>query len=108
MIVLNPNQNPSTTTDSALYMDEAKQFLNNLTPYTEASNIEMQIKNQQDVIDKAEKKLNSLVNDANDLNKRKLNIEQKISDNQKDQEKQRIEIDKQRQTLSSLMSQRKS
>ena len=46
---------------------------------------------------KAEKKYKNLLDDADDLQKRKRKIEQQIDDNFKDQKNQQSEVDKQRQ-----------
>ena len=95
-------------TETPYGLDHAKTVLNNLAPSAEASNIDMQVKEQQEAVSKAEKKLKSLMEDGEDLTKRKLNIEEKIIDNQQQQEKQKVEIERQRQQLSTLMNKKRS
>lgn len=103
------NENISArSSDPAYGVDHAKTVLNNLAPSAEASNIDMQLKEQQEAVSKAEKKLRSLMEDGEDLNKRKMNLEERIIDNQQLQEKQKVEIEKQRQQLSTLMNKKKA
>ena len=95
-------------TDTPYGVDHAKTVLNNLAPSAEASNIDMQVKEQQETVNKAEKKLKSLMDDGEDLTKRKMNLEERIIENQQQQEKQKVEIERQRQQLSTLMNKKRS
>jgi hypothetical protein len=89
-------------------MQEAKDFLNELIPVMDAYNLELRIKDQNDLVSKEEKKYKNLVEDGNDLDKKRASIENKISDNKKDQMKQGSIVDQQKQNLASLVNQRKS
>ena len=60
-------------------VSRAKDFLNGMIPAVEASNLELQIRDQEEVITKTEKKLKNLRDDQDDL-------EKKLKNNQKDQE----------------------
>ena len=73
-------------------VDQAKTFLNNLTPFIDAHNTDVQVKNQQDVLKKAQKKMNGLQSDQADL-------EKKIRNLLSDQDKNRIDIVKQTQEI---------
>ena len=109
LLVAAPNENISSrSSETNFAMDQAKQFLNSMAPTVEASNLDMQIKQQEEVINKAEKRLKNLMDDGSDLNKRKLNIEEKINENHQDQDKQKLEIEKQKQQLNSLLNRRRS
>lgn len=77
----------------------AKMFLNDLKPYIEAANLELQIKDQEDVVAKAEKKLRGLKDDEADL-------EKKLSKNKKDQEETEKDIENQRKMLETLKDKR--
>lgn len=88
-------------------IEGAKTFLNSLTNATAAYDLELQIKDQQDVMQKAQRKMQSLVNDADDLQKKKQKLEQEIADNQKAQEDQKAEIAKQQGILDTLVGKRK-
>lgn len=78
----------------------AKSYLNNLLPDVEASNLELQIKAQEDVIAKAEKKLRDLRDDQTSL-------EKKLSDNKANQESTQKDIENQKLSLITLISKRK-
>lgn len=82
-------------------VSRSKTFLNSLLPDVEAAHLEIQIKDQEDVLAKAEKKLKGLRDDQNDL-------EKKLRDNKKDQENTEKDIDAQRKTLETLQSKRRA
>jgi hypothetical protein len=109
LVVAAPNENLSSRSSENNYaMEEAKQLLNNLVPTAEASNIDMQIKQQEETVSKAEKRLRNLMDDGSDLNKRRISIEEKINDNRQEQDRQKIEIEKQKQALSTLLNKKRS
>ena len=70
-----------------------KVKLNSMQPDIEAYNLEVQITDQEETVKKAEKKFDNLQDD--------------ISDNKKDQEKQKTEIENQKKVLDTLKSKRK-
>lgn len=96
----------SDETDHSV-IEGAKNFLTSLTETTAAYDLELQIKEQQESVQKAERKLQSLMNDADDLQKRKQKLEQEIADNQKAQIDQKSEIEKQKGILITLVGKRK-
>src|SRR5688500_12961960 len=98
----------SRNTENGYGVEQAKTVLNSLAPSAESSNLDMQLKTQQENVSRAEKRLRSLMDDAADLSKRKSNLEEKILENQQLQEKQRVEIERQRQQLADLMNKRRS
>ncbi|SRR5579871_149385 len=65
--------------------DKAKIFLNNLVPYIDAHNLEVQIGSQQEVLKKAQKKQNSLANEQADLEKKLRKIQADLDQNKIDQ-----------------------
>jgi hypothetical protein len=65
--------------------DKGKSFLNNLTPYIDAHNLEVQIGNQQDVLKKAQKKQNNYRNEQGDLEKKLRKIQDELAQNKIDQ-----------------------
>jgi hypothetical protein len=97
-----------TVKETHLNMEQAKDYLDQLVPAIEAYNLELQIKEQNDRVIKAESKYKNLVENGNDLNKDKINIEQKIVNNKDDQARQTVELAKQKQALALLVDQRKS
>jgi hypothetical protein len=88
-------------------MDDAKNYLNDLASAIDAYNLELVIKEQNDVLIKAEARYKSLVNDGEDLEKKRTAIDRKIADNKNDQQQQLKEIESQKQKLSQSVSQRK-
>ncbi len=83
-------------------------YLNGLKPKFETGNLEVQIKDQEDIIKKEEKKSNNLIDDGTDLEKKKRKIEDDIINNKKEQEKQKVEVEKQKQILETLKKQLKN
>jgi hypothetical protein len=65
--------------------DKAKSFLNNLTPYISAHNLEVQISAQQDLLKKVQKKQNNLKNEQGDLEKKLRKIQDELAQNKIDQ-----------------------
>lgn len=88
-------------------MDRAKSFLNNLLPDVEASNLELQIKAQEETVAKAEKKLKNLQDDRDDMEKKIRKLQDDIRSNLKDQENTQKEIENQKQALDALKIKRK-
>jgi hypothetical protein len=90
-----------------LDMNNAKTYLNDLASAIGAYNLELTIKNQNDAVTKAETKYKNLVNDGDDLEKKRTAIDKKIADNKNDQQQQLKEIESEKQKLSQSVSQRK-
>ncbi|MES1159649.1 MAG: hypothetical protein ABUM51_02745, partial [Bacteroidota bacterium] len=51
-------------------IEKAKTFLDNMAPFIDAYQVQLQLNAQTEVLKKAEKKLNGLLSDENDLNKK--------------------------------------
>lgn len=66
-------------------IEEAKIFLNKLAPYIESHNVNVQAHNQEDAIRIAQKKMNKLLNEQGDLDKRIRNLQASLDQNKKDQ-----------------------
>jgi hypothetical protein len=79
---------------------KAKLYLNNMLPDIEAANLELQIKVQEEVVLKAEKKLKGLQDD-------KIELERKLAENAKSQDDTIKDIDAQKQSLEGLRGKRK-
>jgi hypothetical protein len=79
---------------------QAKAYLNQLIPDIEAANLELQIKAQEEVVAKAEKKLKNLQDD-------KLELEKKLAANEKAQEETIKDIQNQKQALGNLQGKRR-
>ncbi len=99
---------PTVNTVHHLDMEQAKTYLNELVPAIEAYDLELQIKEQNEAVIKAESKYKSLVDDGADLEKKRIAIEKKIQDNKQEQQAQIAEVENQKQKLTGRVGQRKS
>ena len=68
-------------------LDAAKNFLDSLAPFAQTYGTTVQIGNQQDALQKAQKKMNDLLNDQEDLNKRLRKLQGDLDQNKSDQVK---------------------
>jgi hypothetical protein len=82
-------------------ISKAKSFLNNMLPEVEAADLELRIKDQEEIISKAEKKLSNLRDDQTSL-------EKKLRENKSDQESTQKDIEAQKQALGVLIGKRKT
>jgi hypothetical protein len=104
-----PNEDVANRNPGAQFnMEQAKTFLNNLSPVMESYKLEIQIRDQNDLVIREEKKSKSLTDDGLDLSKKKFDLDRKLDGNKQDQEKQNTEVEKQKQALALLINQRKS
>lgn len=83
-----------------------KYFLSNLAPNVQAGSLELEIKAQEEVLTKNEKKLKSLQDDKSSMEKKISNLQDDLKKNEKDQENQAKELDKQRSILDALKQRR--
>ena len=68
-------------------LEKARLFLDSLAPFVIAYNVRLAINNQQEILAKAQKKMNGLKSDSTDLKKKIRNLQSDLDRNQKDQEK---------------------
>jgi hypothetical protein len=109
LLLASPNENPAATPGlRRLNMEEAKTYLNELSMAIQSYNLELQIKEQNESVTKAESNYKNLTDEGNNLEKERLNIEEKITQNKAKQDKQKLEIEKRKQALSALVDNRKS
>lgn len=87
-------------------LDKAKSFLNNMNPHIEATDLEFKIKEQQDVLAKAEKKLKKLKEDKEDMEDKIKKLQQNLEDNGKQQEETQKDLERQQQILEELKGKR--
>ncbi|MBM3416190.1 MAG: hypothetical protein FJY20_07045 [Bacteroidetes bacterium] len=100
LIMLKDDKNALTIIDTAA-VGKAKSFLNSLLPEVEAADLELQIKDQEEVVAKAEKKLR-------DLKDEHTSLERKLQQNKTDQENTQKDIEAQKQQLGILVGKRKT
>jgi hypothetical protein len=89
-------------------LDGAKDLLNDMVSSIDAYNLEVQVKDQEDVIKKAQRKYDGLIDDQKDYEKKIKNFQDKLEENKKDQQKQQDELKKQQGILETLKEKRKS
>ncbi|MEI9946239.1 MAG: hypothetical protein WDN26_18710 [Chitinophagaceae bacterium] len=91
----------------AFDVGKAKSFLNNLLPEIEEANLELQIKAQEDVVVKSEKKYKDLQDDQSSLEKKIKNLQDDLKTNGQDQVNQQKDIEAQKKALDLLKGRRK-
>lgn len=99
-IMLRHDRNALSDMDAAA-VGKVKSFLHNLLPEVEAADLELQIKSQEEVVARAEKKLR-------DLKEEQSVLEKKLLQNKTDQENTQKDIDVQKQQLGVLTGKRKT
>lgn len=73
-------------------LEVAKNFLNSMVPSLEAYSIDLNIKDQDEIVKKAQKKYNNLLDDQSDLEKKIRKLEADLDENKKNQVKQTQEM----------------
>jgi len=107
-LLVNRNEENIIARSDALVNSNAKTFLNRLAPDVDAFNLEVQIKDQENTVSKAVKKLKDLQDDQESMEKKIKKLQDDLKENAKDQQDQQKEIEKQKQALESLRAKRKS
>jgi hypothetical protein len=113
VITANPEENISTKTSAgggaALFTIAAGTagFVEGLGPHIDAHNHELKIQEQEEGLKKAERKYKNLVEEADDLQKRKQRIEKEIEENKQNIEKQGKDVERQKGILQQLIAKRK-
>jgi hypothetical protein len=107
LMISKGGENFATVKTDKELLNNAKRFLDNISPVITAFDLELQINDQQETLNKTDKKYNNLVDEGQSLEKKRKNIEKDIDDNKKDQEKQLADLEKQKQILETLKAGRK-
>ena len=100
-VLINKNGEDMLPSLDGQTLGRMKLFLTNLLPDIEEANLELQIKAQDEVVVKAEKRFK-------DLQDEKADLEKKLQKNADDLEKQQKEIESQRVLLDELKGRRKA
>lgn len=100
MIIMKGDQNALTSMGTDL-ANNAKYFLGSLLPDVEAADLELQIKAQEELVAKSEKKLSDLKSDQ-------ASLEKKLQQNKTDQETTQKDIENQKHDLGVLVGKRKT
>jgi hypothetical protein len=100
MILIKDGANALQTMGSG-DIKKAKSFLNDMLPEVEAADLELRIKDQEETVAKAEKKLSS-------LKEEQTSLEKKLVENKASQEATQKDIEAQKQALGILIGNRKN
>lgn len=107
-LVINKDGENAMRGFNASDVERAKEFLNGLMPDVQAAHLEIQIKDQEDLISKTEKKLKGLQNDKKDMEEKIRKLERDIRNNEKDQENTQEQIVNQQLALEALKGKRRT
>jgi hypothetical protein len=103
LIVGRPSENVAVRSGVDRHkIDEAKSFLNQLTPSVESHHLDLQIKGQEETLKKAAKKQQSLADDQKDLEDKIKDLQQKLEQNKADLAKQSEEVTRQSGVLDAM------
>jgi len=97
-----------TSTSDPELIESSKNFLSSHKPRIEAQNLEMEIGKQDELVRKEEKKLESMMQEQLDLEKKVKALQDKLLLNKKDQETQLAAITNQKTILENMKGKRKS
>ena len=92
------------TIDDRFKVSDSKELLNRIAPYIDAYNLDVQIKKQEEVVKKSEKRLLNLKDDQYDLEKRLKSVQDKITQNKNDQLLQTEDLNRQKDTLNAILN----
>lgn len=106
MMVSKGYENFITEKDDEAIVNNAKIYLENLKLSVSAYDLEGQIKDQEAIVKKNEKKAAGLVDDGQSLESKLKKLQQQIEDNKKDQADQNSEVEKQKEILDMLKGRR--
>ncbi len=107
LVLIKDGENAKSTFEAA-GVEKGKSFLNNLLPLMEEAGLELQIKNQEETVTKAEKKLSNLKDDQTSMEKKIKKLQEDLIDNAKNQENQQKEIEAQKLALDAFKGKRKA
>ena len=108
MVILGKDGANAKTMFESSAVDKAKSFLNRLEPLVEDAYLELQIKEQEELLAKAQKKLKELKDEKEGMEKKIKKLEDDIKDNEKAQNSQEKDIEDQSKSLEALKSKRRN
>jgi hypothetical protein len=92
------------TIDDRFKVSDSKELLNRIAPYIDLYNLDVQIKKQEEVVKKSEKRLLNLKDDQYDLEKRLKTLQDKITQNKNDQLLQTEDLNRQKESLNVILN----
>ena len=107
LILGRPNENVALRTgDDSFKVEDAKTYLNNIAPSVEAYNLEVNVNQQEDIIKKAEKRLNNLQDDQRNYEKKLSALNDRLTQTKRDIDVQTEEVAKQKAARDAMISRR--
>lgn len=108
LLLTKPTDEKGAATElNYLNMEQAKAYLNGLTPAIEAYNLELMIKEQNQVVIKSESTYKTQFNSGTELEQKRTELETRILENKTEQEKHLADVNTQKQKLTDLVNRRK-
>ena len=108
LLIGRPNENVAVrTSDDKYKLQEAKEFLNRISPSIAAYNLELEIRNQESIVLKEEARLQNLQEDQRDLEKKIKNLQEKLESNKGEQRRQTEETVKQKAMLAGMQGRKR-
>lgn len=109
LLVGRPSENVGVRGETDRHkVDEAKTWLNRIVPTIDAHHLEMQINEQVEILKKADKRMQGLIEDSVSLTEKIKGLQTKLDINKTDQQKQVEEVARQRTILEAMKQRRKS
>ena len=109
LVLGRPNENVALRTQNDDYrVNDARKFLDQFIPFVAAHKLENDISKQDELVKRAEKNLSNLASEQSYLEERLRELQDKLSQNRKEQEKQTDELNKQRTLRDALIARRTS
>ena len=88
-------------------LTKAKTFLDNLLPDIEDSNLELKIIAAEGLVIQSDKKMKKLVSEREDIEEKIKTLQDNLVENEKKQEKEKMELENQRKAFEELKSKRR-
>jgi hypothetical protein len=105
LLIGRPGENiGARTIDDRFKVSDSKELLNRMAPYIDAYNLDVQIRKQEEVVKKSEKRLLNLKDDQYDLEKRMKSVQEKITQNKNDQLLQTEDLNRQKDALNAILN----
>jgi hypothetical protein len=105
LLIGRPGENiGARTIDDRFKVTDSKELLNRMAPYIDAYNLDVQIKKQEEVVKKSEKRLLNLKDDQYELEKKLKTLQDKIAMNKNDQTLQTEDLNRQKDALNVILN----
>jgi hypothetical protein len=108
LLIGRPSENVAVRiSDDKYKLQEAKEFLNRISPSISAYNMDLEIRNQESIVMKEEGRLQNLQEDQKDIERKIKNLQEKLEANKNEQRKQTEEAVKQKAMLAGMQGKRR-